>query len=108
MRYIRNRIGFLLLSIWAVLTLNFFIPHDAEQSGDGAFGSFYCKRSPNVRKALEAQWGISRAPLQYGSYLINLAHGHLSVSVTYYPSIVETQHEVTRHLVAKIPDRNVL
>lgn len=26
MRYIRNRNGFLLLSIWAALTLNFFIP----------------------------------------------------------------------------------
>ena len=36
------------------------------------------------KEGCEIWVGISHAPLwsQYGSYLINLTHGHLSVSVT--------------------------
>lgn len=91
MRFILNRTGFLLIAVWAALTLNFIIPRlmpgnpaDAILAHFAAAGT---PLGPNALHALDLQFGVSHAPIwtQYVEYLNNLLHGQLGVSTTYYP-----------------------
>ena len=93
MRYFWNRFGFLLLSIWAAITLNFILPR--MMPGNPAmimFAKFQGKLQPSALKALELQFGFSNQPLiiQYFQYLGNLLTGHWGLSYTYYPTPVST------------------
>jgi peptide/nickel transport system permease protein len=88
MRYVLNRFGFLVLSIWAALTINFVLPR--LMPGNPAqvmIVRYKGQLTPVALHALELQFGITHAPLwqQYLQYLSHLLHGNLGLSLTYYP-----------------------
>ena len=93
MRYILERVGFLLVSAWAAITINFVLPRMMPGNPALIAASRYQGQvSPRALHALKLQFGVTNKPLvvQYGQYLINLLHGHLGTSLTYYPVPVIT------------------
>ncbi len=95
MRYIARRLVFYLVALWAAITLNFAIPRLIP--GDPASGFLATHRQqfegvPNALQIIEAELGVSHDPMlvQYWHYLVNLAHGDLGVSTSYYPASVAT------------------
>lgn len=91
MRYFTRKISFFVLTLWAVVTLNFLIPR--LQPGDPAelmVQNLAGKNAQLNRAQVEAMRDLLGAPdgslvSQYWSYLGQLAHGNLGVSYTYYP-----------------------
>jgi peptide/nickel transport system permease protein len=94
MRRLIRRLGIYLLAIWAAVTINFFLPRLAPGNPAEIVVARLAQRgsvSPATQKALEAQFGINTTdPLwvQYFTYLNNLLHGNLGISVNYFPSSV--------------------
>ncbi len=93
MRYLRRKLLFYLVAVWAAVTLNFFIPRLAKGDPVSSFLARTQNMTPisaDARKALELQFGVSHDPLwvQYWHYLVNLVHGNLGTSLTYYPTPV--------------------
>lgn len=92
MRQLLRRIGFYVLTVWIALTLNFFLPRMVP--GDPASGIMARFRDkyvdPEMLQAIEIQFGISHDPLwkQYLQYIVNLFHGNLGVSTSYFPTPV--------------------
>lgn len=93
MKFVAQRFLFLLLSVWAAITINFFLPRMMPGNpAEVMLARYQGKLNPQSLHALAVQFGISHQPLwiQYGSYLTNLLHGNLGVSVSYYPTPVTT------------------
>ena len=93
MKHVLRRAGFYLVAFWASITINFLIPRLAPGDPAGAImGRFQGKMNPAAIHALELQFGISHEPLgsQYVQYLVNLFHGNLGTSFTYFPTPVST------------------
>jgi peptide/nickel transport system permease protein len=93
MRYLRRKLLFYLVAAWAAITLNFFIPRLVKGNPVDAILARTQNSTPmpaEARHALELQFGVTHDPLwvQYWRYLVNLAHGQLGVSITYYPAPV--------------------
>ena len=91
MRYVLSRLGFYLVAAWASLTMNFVLPRLAP--GDPA--ASLLARSGNQLtveqiNAIKTLYGVSDAPLwiQYGSYVRDLFHGNLGISITFFPTPV--------------------
>lgn len=94
MRYYAQKFAFYLAALWAALTINFLLPR--LMPGDpvdillfklSAKGPV----SPETRQSLGLLLGTDTdQPLigQYFSYLADVAHGQLGVSVTYFPQSV--------------------
>jgi peptide/nickel transport system permease protein len=98
-RYLRRKLAFYLVAVWAAITLNFIIPRLVKGNPVDAILARTQNSTPmsaDSRRALELQFGITHDPLwvQYYHYLVNLVHGQLGVSVTYYPAPVSL---VLRH-----------
>jgi ABC-type dipeptide/oligopeptide/nickel transport systems, permease components len=90
-RHLLRRIGFYLVALWASITINFLIPRLAPGDPAGAImARFQGRLTPSTQHALELQFGISHDPLwqQYIQYLVNLFHGDLGTSFTYFPTPV--------------------
>lgn len=91
MRYFVRKIGFFLLTLWAVVTLNFLIPR--LEPGDPAELMVQNLEGKNAQlneaqvQAMRILLGAPSGSLfhQYLSYLGQLAHGDLGISYTYYP-----------------------
>lgn len=94
MRYLLRRIGFTLITAWATITLNFFIPRlmpgdpvqllVARLSQQGSI-------TPRAITALKIAFGLdTQAPLwqQYFDYWAQLFRGDLGRSITFFPSSV--------------------
>ncbi|QQE77897.1 ABC transporter permease [Alicyclobacillus sp. SO9] len=91
MRYVLNRLGFFVVSIWAAVTINFVLPRMMPgDPADAMFAKFSNSLSPQALQALKLQFGFSKQPLliQYFTYLKNLVTGHWGLSYTYYPTPV--------------------
>jgi peptide/nickel transport system permease protein len=93
MRYLRRKLLFYVVAVWAALTLNFLIPRLVKGDPVSAFLARTQNSTPmpaSARRALELQFGITHDPLwvQYWHYLVNLFHGQLGLSLTYYPAPV--------------------
>lgn len=91
MRYLATRLGFYLLAIWGSLTINFLLPRLAP--GDPAarlLARVGNQLTPDQISAIRTVYGISDAPIwsQYLTYLDELAHGDLGISITYFPTPV--------------------
>ena len=91
MKYLLRRLGFYLLAAWVSLTLNFFIPRLAP--GDPATAlqqKFQGRLEPSALAAMKVAFGIGDEPIyvQYFSYLKNLAHGDLGISIAHFPAPV--------------------
>ncbi len=88
MRFVLRRLGFFVLTLWAALTLNFFLPR--LMPGNPALAAIGNSRgalSPDALKVLEAQFGTGHQNIasQYGSYLGDVATGKFGSSLTTQP-----------------------
>lgn len=88
MKYLASRLGFLILSLWAAVTVNFVLPR--LMPGNPAIlmlGRYKGQLTPEALHALKLQFGVTNTPLwqQYLIYLGHLLHGNLGLSLTYYP-----------------------
>jgi peptide/nickel transport system permease protein len=79
MRYVLRKVGLFVLTLWAAITLNFFLPRIMPGSPvDAALGKLAAAGVPitnSERAAIEIQLGVPHASLvsQYGDYLRNIA-----------------------------------
>lgn len=93
MRYILNRLGFFLVSLWAAITINFVLPRMMPGNpAEAMFAKFQGQLQPAALKALELQFGFNNKPLlaQYWDYIKGLVTFHWGLSFTYYPTPVST------------------
>ena len=92
MRFILRRGGFFLLTLWAAVTLNFFLPR--LMPGNPAIammGKFHGRLSPQGLVAMENLFGVNTKtslPVQYLHYLGDIATGNFGTSLYFYPSSV--------------------
>ncbi|HAM27897.1 MAG TPA: peptide ABC transporter permease [Microbacteriaceae bacterium] len=95
MRFVLKKLGLLLLTLWAAITLNFLLPRlmpgspaDAAIAKLGQSGPV----SASVQAAIKAQLGMPTGSIwdQYVSYLGNLAHFDFGVSFTFFPQTVSS------------------
>jgi peptide/nickel transport system permease protein len=94
MRFLLRRLGFYLITAWAALTINFFLPRLMPGNPvQAALDKLQGTVSPGVVKALAAQFGINtKASMlsQYGHYWSQMVRGNLGVSTSQYPTTVTT------------------
>jgi peptide/nickel transport system permease protein len=91
MRYFLRKLGFFVLTLWAVVTLNFIIPRIAP--GDPAELMVQKLAGKNAQldqaqvQAMRDMLGTPHGSLlsQYGQYLSQIVHGNFGVSYNYYP-----------------------
>jgi peptide/nickel transport system permease protein len=94
MRHLFRRMGFYLIALWASLTLNFLIPR--LMPGDPVLlliARLQGRVNPQGIQALRIMFGVNTHQSllqQYTTYLGNLIHGNLGVSITYFPTPVAT------------------
>jgi peptide/nickel transport system permease protein len=94
MGYLARRIGFYLITAWAAITMNFFIPRLMPGNPVEVMLTKLAQQGPippTEEKALAAAFGLSNnTPLftQYFQYWGQLFHGNLGTSIAYYPSSV--------------------
>jgi peptide/nickel transport system permease protein len=92
MRYVLRRAGFFLVTLWAAVTLNFFLPR--LMPGNPAIammGKFRGKINPQALTALETLFGVNTKeslPAQYVDYLRDIATGNWGISLTFFPTPV--------------------
>ena len=94
MKFLLRRCGFLLLTLWAALTVNFFIPRLMPGNPATAMmARFHGRINPSALKALEVAFGVDNhqsLPAQYFEYLRNTLTGRLGVSLTFFPLSVSS------------------
>jgi peptide/nickel transport system permease protein len=101
MRFILRRGGFFLLTLWAAVTLNFFLPR--LMPGNPAIAMmarFHGRVTGQGLTALEEIFGVNThtsLPVQYLHYLGDIATGNFGTSLYFYPS------SVSRVVLAAIP-----
>jgi peptide/nickel transport system permease protein len=93
MRYVLRRAGFFLLTLWAAVTLNFFLPR--MMPGDPAVAMMAKFRgkvtSPQALQSLETIFGVNSGqslPAQYVHYLGDVFTGNFGTSLFFFPSPV--------------------
>src|SRR6266568_8963010 len=92
MRFILRRAGFFLLTLWAAVTLNFFLPR--LMPGNPAIAmmaKFHGRVTGQGLAALENIFGVdthTSLPVQYLHYLGDIATGNFGTSLYFYPSSV--------------------
>ena len=95
MRFLVHRLGFFVLTLWAAITVNFFIPR--LMPGDPAsamMARFHGRLNPTAIHAMEVAFGIDSHQSvwsQYLSYLHNTVTGNFGTSLTYFPLSVGSQ-----------------
>lgn len=94
LKFFIYRIFYFIILFFIILTIGFILPRlipgnpaEAVIARISAGGGFV---SPTLLKAIELELGISHQPLyiQYFSYIGNIFHGNLGVSVIYFPEPV--------------------
>lgn len=93
MSYALRKVGLLILTLWAAITLNFFLPRLMPGSPTDAAIAKLSQNGPvtaATRKAIEIQLGVPNGNVleQYGQYLKQVATLHFGVSYTFYPQPV--------------------
>jgi peptide/nickel transport system permease protein len=92
MRFALRRLGFFALTLWAALTLNFFLPRMMPGNPAVAMmAKFRGPVNPDALKALEVAFGVKTHQSlvsQYASYLGNVATGKFGTSLYFYPQSV--------------------
>ncbi|HEY3562257.1 MAG TPA: ABC transporter permease [Kribbella sp.] len=88
MRYLIRRLGFFVLTLWAAMTLNFFIPRMMPGSPEDALRQRLSKGGSVVTaeqlRTVLAEFGFDpdkNIVLQYGGYLKSMVTGHWGVSI---------------------------
>lgn len=93
MRYLLSKIGMLVLTAWAAVTVNFLLPRLMPGSpADAAIAKLSRNGtvSPATRAAIEAQLGVPGGSLwhQYVQYLDSIRRFDFGVSYTFFPQSV--------------------
>src|SRR5215475_6370541 len=94
MVYLARRFGFYIVTAWAAITINFFIPRLMPGSPIELLLSRLSQAgpvTPTMRNALAIAFGLNTHTsllTQYFQYWGQLFHGNLGTSITYYPSSV--------------------
>jgi peptide/nickel transport system permease protein len=94
MIFLARRFGFYLVTAWAAITMNFFIPRLMPGNPVELLVSRLSAQgpvSPGMYHSLAVAFGLntnSSLLTQYFQYWGQLFHGNLGVSITYYPSTV--------------------
>jgi peptide/nickel transport system permease protein len=92
MRFALRRLGFFALTLWAALTLNFFLPRLMPGNpAEAMMAKFRGPVSPQALKALEIAFGVNTKqslPSQYLGYLGDVATGKFGTSLYFYPESV--------------------
>ncbi len=94
MAYLARRIGFYLVTAWAAITINFFIPRMMPGNPVELLISRLSQNgpvSPGMYHTLAVAFGLNTHTsllTQYFQYWDQLVHGNLGISITYYPSTV--------------------
>src|SRR3954467_12926306 len=95
MRFLLQRLGFFVLTLWAAITVNFFIPR--LMPGDPAsamMARFHGRVNPAAIHAMEIAFGVDDQQSlwsQYVGYLHNTVTGNFGTSLTYFPLSVSSQ-----------------
>ncbi|ACU71432.1 binding-protein-dependent transport systems inner membrane component [Catenulispora acidiphila DSM 44928] len=94
MRYFLRRLGFYLFTLWAAITINFFIPR---MIPGNAVDSLLAQRRGEVDsqavQSLNILFGLDKhqsLASQYWHYLVQLSHGDLGISFGNFPEPVTT------------------
>lgn len=95
MKYIAQKLGLFVLTLWAAITLNFFLPRLMPGSPADAAIAKLSQNGPvseATRAAIEAQLGVPSGSLwdQYLSYLHQVVTLDFGVSYTFYPQTVSS------------------
>ena len=95
MRYIAQKLGLFVLTLWAAVTLNFFLPRLMPGSPADAAIAKLSQNGPvteATRAAIEAQLGVPTGSMwdQYLSYLHQVVTLDFGVSYTFYPQTVSS------------------
>jgi peptide/nickel transport system permease protein len=91
-RFVLRRLGFFVLTLWAAVTLNFFLPR--LMPGNPALammGKFRGPVNPAALKALEVAFGVDTKQSlisQYFTYIGDIATGKFGTSLYFYPESV--------------------
>jgi peptide/nickel transport system permease protein len=87
-RYLTRRLGFFVLTLWAAMTLNFFIPRMMPGSPEEALRERFSKGgsvvTPEQLRTVLAEFGFDPGKnllLQYVEYLKSMVTGHWGVSI---------------------------
>ena len=95
MRFLMHRLGFFALTLWAAITVNFFIPR--LMPGDPAsamMARFHGRVNPSAILAMEIAFGVVSSQSLwslYVGYLHNTVTGNFGTSLTYFPLSVSSQ-----------------
>jgi peptide/nickel transport system permease protein len=93
-KYYARRLGFYLLAAWAAITMNFLLPRLMPGNPvEVLLARLKGHVSPQATRALTIQFGLTHQNnlvQEYFSYLNQLAHGQLGISITYFPTPVST------------------
>ena len=94
MKYFLRRLGFYLFTLWAAITINFFIPR---MIPGNAVDSLLAQRRGEVDsqavQSLNILFGLDKhqsLASQYWDYLVQLSHGDLGISFGNFPEPVTT------------------
>ena len=94
MRFLLRRLGFFLLTLWAALTINFFIPRLMPGNpAEAMMARFKGRVNPTAIKALEVAFGVNNhqgIASQYFDYMRNTLTGNFGISLTFFPLPVST------------------
>jgi len=94
MKFLARRFSFLLIALWAALTVNFFIPR--LMPGNPALAmmaKFHGRVNPSALHALEVAFGVNTHQSlisAYFQYLGNTLRGDFGISVSYFPLSVSS------------------
>jgi peptide/nickel transport system permease protein len=94
MRFLARRLGFLLVALWAALTVNFFIPRLMPGNpAESMMATFRGRINPSALPAIEAAFGLNKHQSlvsAYFQYLNDTVHLNLGISTSYFPTPVST------------------
>jgi peptide/nickel transport system permease protein len=89
MRFLVRRLGFLVVALWAAMTVNFFIPRLMPGNpAEAMMARFRGHVNPSAMHALEVAFGVhthENIVKEYGQYIGNTLSGHLGISLLDFP-----------------------
>ena len=94
MAFITRRLGFYIITAWVAITINFLIPR--LMPGNPAeliFSRIHHSISPQALHAFEVAFGVNSNEgilAEYLSYLDQILHGNLGISITFFPATVSS------------------
>jgi len=92
MSYVLRRLAIFIVTLWAALTVNFFLPRSMPGNpAEAIMSRVHGHVNPAALKALEVAFGINthdNIVVQYFQYLGNVAQGQFGLSTVYFPASV--------------------